>query len=438
MSLAAGWWTGGYSAAEWAHDFTSAGTSTDVTYAPWYKLTISAIYTICQPNVAENARTLNTKNFGRFFAVEDSAGAIRDINWIYGAASQRVAPDPLVAYGDIPPEPDGGTNSANWPRLYAFFAPNNPASGAQFLLWYWYDSTYYTYSLHHYQPECFVGNPAEVVSSMLLTHGMPATMFNLSAFSNCHTSQENYYSAEPIVYFRRDIGDSIAEAIKRIMRHCYDLLGVGVDNKLAMISRDDPPTGPTSMTVADVLENPSWRYAEEHLINYCEAIHGQYFIGWEINSGWYHYPEDPNWGAFTDLDLYAQADIQGHLLDKWADNVGILKYGKRVLDNSSHEIMDDGVIVRRPIFHFPYFYDVDCKAGVLSRIIIASTPGCDAHLRREITVQQDLRGLDFDIGYKVSGIELTGDGETIDDARCIRKKIDFENRTVTSVLLEEV
>jgi len=60
----------------------------------------------------------------------------------------------------------------------------------------------------------------------------------------------------------------------------------------------------------------------------------------------------------------------------------------------------------------------------------------ESTLRREVTIKQDLRGLDYDVGYEVSGIAVTGDGDTI-TATCIEKEIDFGSLTVSSVLLEE-
>jgi hypothetical protein len=62
----------------------------------------------------------------------------------------------------------------------------------------------------------------------------------------------------------------------------------------------------------------------------------------------------------------------------------------------------------------------------------------DGQLRKVVTVRQDLRGLDYDIGYEVTNIAVTGDGATISAATCIEKTIDFQNLTVTSTLLEEV
>ena len=61
----------------------------------------------------------------------------------------------------------------------------------------------------------------------------------------------------------------------------------------------------------------------------------------------------------------------------------------------------------------------------------------EAAARREIIVTQDFRGLDYDIGYLVEDVELTGDGDTISEMYCIAKTIDFKTMQVTSTLLEE-
>jgi hypothetical protein len=72
------------------------------------------------------------------------------------------------------------------------------------------------------------------------------------------------------------------------------------------------------------------------------------------------------------------------------------------------------------------------KATLMSRL-----DDVEAVLRREVTVVQDLHGLDFDVGFKVSSVAVTEDGETISDTRCTKKTIDFNDLTVTSTLLEE-
>jgi len=75
---------------------------------------------------------------------------------------------------------------------------------------------------------------------------------------------------------------------------------------------------------------------------------------------------------------------------------------------------------------------MDAKAALMARLA-----DVEAVLRREVTVVQDMRGLEYDVGHKVSSVELTRDSETIADTRCTKKTCDFNDLTVTSTLLEE-
>ena len=51
-------------------------------------------------------------------------------------------------------------------------------------------------------------------------------------------------------------------------------------------------------------------------------------------------------------------------------------------------------------------------------------------------MRQNLLGLDYLLGDQVTGVEITGDGATIDDTRCIEKEINFDTLEVTSLLAE--
>ena len=68
---------------------------------------------------------------------------------------------------------------------------------------------------------------------------------------------------------------------------------------------------------------------------------------------------------------------------------------------------------------------------------MARLTSIDCELRKEITVVQDMRGVDYDVGWNVEDVAVTGDDVTIDETFCIKKVIDFRKMQVTSTLLEE-
>ena len=96
------------------------------------------------------------------------------------------------------------------------------------------------------------------------------------------------------------------------------------------------------------------------------------------------------------------------------------------------------------VYSLPYLHclsEVDytfTEHGAASKDnIMARLSTHEAHPRREVTVTQDFRGLDYDAGYFITDVDLTGDGSTF-DAFCIAKTIDFRTMQVTSTLLEEL
>jgi acetolactate synthase small subunit len=70
-------------------------------------------------------------------------------------------------------------------------------------------------------------------------------------------------------------------------------------------------------------------------------------------------------------------------------------------------------------------------------VIMARMTAVESQMRREVEIVEDLRGVDYDIGYELTDVQVTGDGATIAAMTCIEKEIDFAKLTVRSVLLEE-
>jgi hypothetical protein len=324
---------------------------------------------------------------------------------------------------DLPP-PDGEPSR---PGKYESLLGGNTRS-TNYQISFWVPVGGASHDLYHYQPDTFVGNPAEVIAAMLKYYGLDDDYIDKDEFSDA----DDAYTAmttEPILVVTRIVGESIADTLKRIMTHTYDFLYMNMAGKVALVNRDSPPTGPTSLTPADIIGDAEWEYTDEHLANYVEAGHGRYEID---NDKWDNYPSSAAWNISVFPDTEAQQDRGGETVDTYEDTTSQGKYGVRTLTNSSMNFVEDGLEYKRAIYRLPYFLDVDCKDQIMGRLETV-----DKDPRRVIKVVQDLRGLDYDIGYKVAGIAVTCDGDTITDARCIRKKVDFKTMRVTSWLLEE-
>jgi hypothetical protein len=117
------------------------------------------------------------------------------------------------------------------------------------------------------------------------------------------------------------------------------------------------------------------------------------------------------------------------------------RYDDRRAANSQVTVYADLKDESRRAFHLPYLTQetpsLNATPAATARDNYMDRLDKDAQLRREITVVQDMRGVDYDVGYKVADVAVTRDGETISDTRCIKKTLDFNDFTVTSTLLEE-
>jgi hypothetical protein len=432
MALISTWWSTNWVNVRVQHDFSSADSSTqrlsEGTSTPgWYQTQLTDVYKLRQLDAAgENKQ--NGKNSGHFYLVNAGATDYRDILYIY--VSPRMTPDPYSSTGYYPaPDNDNfyvyppasdptGTYDSNV-RLYYF----RPATGGT-----WYD-------LHHFQPYTYYGNPAEVIAAILLHLGADDDFIDTDAFSDADDGLAAM-TTEPQVLVTREAGETVAETIKRIVRHSNDILCVNMEGKLALISRTSPPAGPTSLTVSDVIGKVTWRYAREYISNKAVTSFGEWVYRYGDRT---NYPGGSGWSFSATFDRQADWDTTGILSSTEEDTTSQAKYGEKVLSNISKEMetrdengrIIDGELVTRPAYHFPYFFDEDCRDAVMERLT-----DVESTLRREIEITQDLRGMDFDIGYEVTGIEVTGDGDTI-TATCIEKEIDFQNLTVKSKLLEE-
>jgi hypothetical protein len=185
----------------------------------------------------------------------------------------------------------------------------------------------------------------------------------------------------------------------------------------------------TSMKIDDGVLAVSWRYAWEYLANTCWAMHGQFF--------WYYMtsgsaPDQATWRGQAQWCPRNEYDSEGIFTDQYIDSASVTAFGTLYLGDTEAEMTEDNRTVKLPVYHLPYFLRAERKAKLMEQLT-----GPAAELRKEVTVVQDFRGLDSDIGHKIANVELTGDGDTIADMRVTKKIIDLDKLIVTSVLLEE-
>ena len=292
------------------------------------------------------------------------------------------------------------------------------------------------FHLYHYQPWAWYGTVAEVVASILLRLGLHQDYVDADSFDDAYDGQATDMGIyAPYVYVSRDFGRPVAELIKEVCRHSHDGLYYDMEGRLAMSSRTRPytadPPDPASILAI------SHRFTDEHLVNTARFTYGQVCrttvddrtepptqISGVVEE------ENPDYVSMAEFE----AGGQSRQSDTWSysvtDSTSVSTYGEYPLGGERPEVDEDGNTTTVPVTHMRFFSSGAAAQGLASRV------EKESGIKRELTVVQDFRGLDFDVGYVIEDVELTSDGDTISDMRCIIKEIDFNNLRVTSVFLE--
>jgi len=295
-------------------------------------------------------------------------------------------------------------------------------------------------SVHLYQPYCWYGRVAQVIAAILISKGLPIAYIDQTAFSAADDAQAamgTIDDEEPYVFFRRQLGQSLGESIKALAVNTWDIMTINLDGKFAMMPRTSVPAGYTISGLArtDGVVTVQWRYAREMLVNHTIASDGRYYdVQFETVGTFSNVPSTVSETAFPS----AVSEMRELPFEEFGDSTSQTRYGVRELGRQLD--LQEGKDVRTiRAYHLPYFCNIEGSSGdplAAKSVLMARLASVEAKLRREVTITQDLRGLDYDVGYLVEDLEVTSDGATF-DAFCTKKTIDFNDLSVTSVLLEE-
>jgi hypothetical protein len=213
-----------------------------------------------------------------------------------------------------------------------------------------------------------------------------------------------------------------------------------MEGKIALMPRTSVPAGYTisGLGRSDGVVSVQWRYDYEHLANKAWASEGRYYdILFESVSGLGDVPD-----VVTEIAApTVAADLREMPFETFEATASITKYGARELGRDADIYIENGDDIRpAKQFHLPHLCNIEgSNAGdplEAKSVLMQRMVDVDSQLRREVTIVQDLRGLDYDVGYLVEDLAVTADGAVF-DAFCIRKTINFDDLSVTSVFLEE-
>ena len=299
-----------------------------------------------------------------------------------------------------------------------------------------------TTSVFIYQPHSWYGRVGQVIAAILLDKGLDDDYIDQTAFSDADDGQAAMGSNdddEPFVFYRRQLGQTVGEAVKALAMHSWDILTVNMAGKVALHRRVSPAAGfvISSLGTSDGVVSVKWRKAYDRLVNHMWACEGRYYeYSLETVGDFSGRISSMTEIAFPTSTL----ETNDMPFEEFSDSTSITKYGDRGGPAREIRLQDGREVKTIRHLHYPYLCNIqgssgdpmDAKATLLARLA-----SVEAVLRKEITVVQDFRGLDYDVGWKVASVAVTKDSATVDDTRCVRKTIDFNDYSVTSVLLEE-
>jgi len=428
MALASGWFDGSgtpdYLDVRCDADFTSASTNT-TTSGSYQRITRGPCnWLVFLPNKYNTKTEKNKKDpeYGYCYAKKDSDSTEVGIRNIWH--SLRSGPAVSGETQENLYRPFGYTTHVVGSLITAVI----PTGGSDLC------------SVYLYQPWAWYGRAGQVIASMLLVKGVDPDNIDQTAFSYTDDAQAAMGTAdeEPFVFYRRQIGQRLGEAAKTVAMCSWDILTINMDGKVAMMPRTTVPAAYTISGIdnGDGVVHVGWRYAYEALANHCWASEGRYYQILFETVGTFNNVVS----SCTEIAYPRTADDKRGLpFEEFEDTTSSTKYGLRELGRDA-EIQEANEVKTIRQYHLEAMCNIEGSADGdplgSKTVLMQRLVDVESVLRREVTVVQDLRGLDYDVGYLVEDVALTGDGATF-DAFCIRKTINFNDLSVTSVLLEE-
>lgn len=309
------------------------------------------------------------------------------------------------------------------------------------------DTTHWgTFTVKHYQPLAWCGYPARTMAAICLDVGTPvdsggtsSDFIDIAEFDNSYDEHAVY--PYMYVYCAREVGRRVADLLKDVVRNTADILTFTADGKIALMSRDDPTTVAAADLEGVKHGETTCRWTDEHLCNTATIRFGSatYVEGGatvmeyptlvavdtvnEVANPDYEFKT--SWDAtlsHAECDAWTVEDSNATSISRFGDKP--LGGQMRIKDGDETKTIDG---TARPMMY-------DASAGVTA---LAARVDVDGQMRREVTLVQDLRGLDYEVGHKISNLTVASESSAIADLRCTSKHIDWNHHEVTSVLLEE-
>jgi len=293
-----------------------------------------------------------------------------------------------------------------------------------------------TFVIDHYGPWAWYGVAAKVIAAILLRLGVSTSWIDTTAIDNAYDGETADHGPIPPVsstriYVARVVGKPIIDTIKRASAHSWTRIGYTMSGKFSCWSGTRPvELAASDIPSASIKSTVSWTLTEEHLYNQVTAQYGQVCrttltgagAAPTVISG---YEEIPN--ASYSFRSEWDPNLSSARSDRW------MQHDEDATSQTAYGLISLGGVDEKgkpQKLHHEMMFDFYAVIPVLARVDKFCQP------LHEITLKQDFRGLDYEVGTLITGY-VCSDGETI-NMFCIEKEIDFENMEVTSKFLEDL
>jgi len=432
----------------------------------------------------DSSMELDTQ-WGTFYWVRQNGplagSAMPSLGVAVSQTTQRHYPRYLETYskGDIFPFVKGADDAHHSQRLLGFSSSLGSTAGSAVYYVAYYNADYDEINadpqdtsvdsyctLYHSQPPVYYGTVAKVISAIIMElidisdNALGISDFiDTSSFDDAHDAQHDhdgdYGTNRPHIVAYAKYGEPVVDTIKRSARHAWEYLGVGIDTKLCYRERNADSV--STINKDTIVGNVGFSYTEEYLYNKLNirAGVGRLIYNWDESPADGDTPniDASNFAGGESLTEDISEDTALYLLKTKSVSASIAKYGERLVPGTEQDV-DRALRFRTgdrrrtpppslklkrnqtiPFISHPYFPDIydlnysNRTAKYMEQLDEESEP------KREITITQNLYGLDYDIGHVVTVDGITGQGDSW-EAVCFSKKINFNNLTVTSTLVE--
>ena len=433
-------WTG-YSDDRWSNSLPSNFVGFDLYDCEFFQLPLVR-GTAPDSSAPQHGDGLDT---GFFYGVHDTTGAIDDMILYHTGGTpgdiSTMKPwyfelNPPLAFGSLEPSKTSTYGDAKYVTGWV----GRAAGGYNIIAYphfYFWGTVTNVYTVWHYAPWAWYGRPPAVTADIAMTAGLAASMINQTAFDNAYDGTAdppwNWWAPNysQTVLVSRRVGEKVIDTIIEVARHTRDYYFIDETGKLSTSSYTRPFTQ-AGLTLADGVISVEWDWTDRWLVNRVYASYGSAVKQWGTSTSRPDGPPAP--GAVEEelLQSYMGTDFIHEAVDAASETM----FGTRWLNGRNFTTNEYGTPRTVKRVHYPLAL-APCNNPAYSIIPITDYwLTSDAKPRRMVSIVQNLLGMEYLLGDKVSGVAVTCDGETIDDTRCVEREIDYDELSVMSLLAE--